>query len=152
VSSFKVISTSEPLYPGTKSLALDTSGDLALTGGADGIAGIYSVSQQQLLRPLKATDGAINDVAWAATSAVTASSSGVVRVWNEQGNDSIAMIAHAGDVVALAVHPSKSILASVGADKSWVLYDLEAGKSVVQVYDPSSMFYPSPRFRTYSGN
>ncbi|KAA8904814.1 WD40-repeat-containing domain protein [Sphaerosporella brunnea] len=146
VSSFKVVSTSEPLYPGTKALALDASGDLALAGGADGIAGVYSVSQQQLLRPLKASDGAINDVAWAGKSAVTASSSGVVRVWNEQGNDSISVTAHAGDVVAVAVHPAKSIVASAGADKSWVLCDIEARKSVVQVYDPSkfttAQFHP----------
>ncbi|KAA8899762.1 WD40-repeat-containing domain protein [Sphaerosporella brunnea] len=167
VSSFEVVSTSAPLFRGTKALALDASGRVALIGGANGIAGIYTVSyrkylrtsktsdgspriygvsQQQLLQPLNASDGAINDVAWAGKSAVTASSSGVVRVWNEQGTDSISMTAHAGDVVAIAVHPAKSIVASAGADKSWVLCDIEARKSVVQVYDPSkftaAQFHP----------
>jgi pre-mRNA-processing factor 19 len=131
--------TSEPLYPGTKALALDATGDLALVGGAEGIAGVYSISQQQLLTPLKSQDGALNDVAWAGKHALTASSSGIVRVWNEQGNDSTAIAAHAGEVVALAMHPSKSMVASAGADKSWVLHDIDAAKSVVQVYDPSSM-------------
>lgn len=144
MSQFKTTFTSEPLYPGTKAIALDPSGDLALVGGADGIAGVYSLSQQQLLHPLKAQDGAINDVAWAGKSAVTASASGVVRVWNEKGSDSIEVAAHAGDVVALAVHPSKSIVASAGADKSWVLTDIGAGKSVVQVYDQSSTSLPPP--------
>jgi pre-mRNA-processing factor 19 len=87
---------------------------------------------------LNSSDGAINDVAWAGSNAVTGSSSGVVRVWNQSGSDSTAMTAHAGAVVALAVHPSKSVVASAGADKSWALYDTEAGKSVVQVYDQSS--------------
>ncbi|KAF8243234.1 cell cycle control protein [Wilcoxina mikolae CBS 423.85] len=139
VSSFKNTLTSKPLYPGTKALALDATGDLALVGGADGIAGVYSVSQQQLLNPLKSQDGALNDVTWAGKNAVTASSSGVVRVWNEQCSDSTAITAHAGEVIALAMHPSKSIVASAGADKSWVLYDIDAVKSVVQVYDPSKL-------------
>lgn len=138
VSQFTVTFASEPLYPGSKALALEASGDLALVGGADGIAGVYSLSQQQPLHPLKAQDGAINDVAWAGKSAVTASASGTVRVWNEGGSDSIAVSAHAGDVVALAVHPSKSIVASAGADKSWVLTDIGAGKPVVKVYGQSS--------------
>ncbi|KAI5812116.1 WD40-repeat-containing domain protein [Pyronema omphalodes] len=137
ISSFSVTSTSDALYPGAKSISLDVSGDLALLGGSDGNAGIYSISQQQVITELNSSDGAINDVAWAGSNAVTGSSSGVVKVWNQSGSDSTAMTAHAGPVVALAVHPSKSVVASAGADKSWALYDIEAGKSVVQVYDQS---------------
>jgi pre-mRNA-processing factor 19 len=139
VSSFTSILTTEPFYPGTKSLALDSTGELALFGGVDGIAGVYSIPQKQLLDPLKAEDGAINDVAWAGKKSITATSSGVVRIWSEDSSESTAISTHAGDVVALAVHPSESLFASAGADKSWVLYDLETTKSVAQVYDKNSM-------------
>jgi len=141
VSSFTAIITSEQLYPGTKSLALDASGDLVLVGGSDGIAGTYSIASQQLSKVLKATDGAINDVAWAGNRAATASSSGVVRLWNEEGTDSNAFSTHAGAANSLAAHPSGSILASVGADKSWVLYDLDAVKPITQVYNQSKFTY-----------
>jgi pre-mRNA-processing factor 19 len=144
VSSFITTITSEQLYPDTKSLALDASGDLVLVGGSDGIAGTYSIARQQLSKVLKATDGAINDVAWAGSRPATASSSGVVRLWSEEGTDSNAFTAHAGAATSLAVHPSGSILASVGADKSWVLYDLDAIKPITQVYNQSSIYPVHP--------
>ncbi|TGZ82975.1 putative cell cycle control protein [Ascodesmis nigricans] len=136
ISTFKPVSTSEPLYPGAKSLALDATGDLALLGGADGITGVYSLSQQQVLNPLKGDDGAITDVAWAGKRAITASAGGVVRIWDS--GESQAMKTHAGSVTAIAVHPSGSLLGSVGIDKSYVLSDLVSAKSVTQVYDDHS--------------
>lgn len=151
VSAFKTTGASEGLFAGTKALALDASGDLALLGGADGAAGVYSVSQQEVLRSLKAQDGAINDVAWAGRSAVTASSEGVVRVWNESGSASAELKAHAGEVLALAAHPSETLLASVGSDKSWVLYDLEKEKAVVQIYDNNSTVPDSPAYSVLTG-
>lgn len=119
---------------------MDETGDLALVGGADGIAGIYSVSEQRLVKTLKSDDGTVNGVDWVGRQAATASSSGVVRLWSAQDNASTAMRGHAGEAVALSVHPCQSLLASVGVDKSWVLYDLEVAKSVVQIYNPNSMF------------
>lgn len=89
------------------------------------------------MTPLKGDDGAVVDALWAGKCPITGTASGVVRVWDEQGNSSTAISTHAGEVTALAIHPCGDILGSVGADKSWVLYDLEAGKSVVQVYGES---------------
>lgn len=137
VSSFSSISTSEPLYPGCSSIDLDASGELALLGGADGVAGIYSISQQSLLKALKSDDGAIVDALWAGKRPITGTVSGVVRIWDESGSSSTTISAHAGEVTALAMHPRGDILGSVGADKSWVLYDLETAKSVVQIYGES---------------
>ena len=142
VSLFVPTWTSEPLCLGAKTLSVDETGDLALVGGADGIAGIYSISEQRLVKTLKSDDGAVNGVDWVGRQAATASSSGVVRLWSGQDNASTAMKGgHAGEAVALSVHPCQSLLASAGADKSWVLYDLEVAKSVVQIYNPNSMFY-----------
>ncbi|KAH8153507.1 uncharacterized protein LAJ45_02320 [Morchella importuna] len=157
VSGFSTLFVSEPLYPGCNSIDLDVSGELALLGGSDGVAGIYSIPQQSLLSPLKSDDGAVVDALWAGNKAITGHSSGVVRVWDEAGNGSTTMRTHAGEVKALALHPSERILGSVGADKSWVLYDIEAGKKVVQIYGESELtsahFHPDGRlFATGTGN
>ncbi|KAL7266932.1 hypothetical protein RUND412_010502 [Rhizina undulata] len=134
ISTYKEIFTSDPLYPGATSLSLDPTGELVLLGGKDGVAGIYSLSQQVLVVALKADDGAVTDVAWAGKRAVTAYANGTVKIWNEKGDDSVAVRSHAGEVRAISLHPCGELLASVGVDKSWVLYDLEAGKAVAQVY------------------
>lgn len=139
VSSFVTSWTSEPLCPGTRALAVDETGDLALVGGVDGLASICSVSEQRPAMTLRSEDGALNGVDWAGRRAITASSSGAVRLWSEAGDASTAMKDHAGAAIALSVHPCQSLLASAGADKSWVLYDLEVARSVIQIYNPHSM-------------
>lgn len=134
IAQFDTAQVSEELYPGGRAISLDSTGDLALIGGIDGVAGIYSISQNILVTALKADDGAITDVIWAGTRPVTASASGSVRLWDDQGESSSKIGSHSGEVTGLALHPSGEILASVGVDKSWVTYDLETGKAVSQVY------------------
>jgi pre-mRNA-processing factor 19 len=142
VSSFETISTSEPLFEGANSLDIDVSGEFALVGGSNGLAGVYSIPQQKLLTPLEANDGSIVDVVWAGQRPVTGSASGILRIWNGKGSDSTSVRAHSGGLRALALHPRDDILGSVGEDKSWVIYDLEAAKAVVQVYGESGIFLP----------
>ncbi|KAI5811029.1 WD40-repeat-containing domain protein [Peziza echinospora] len=139
VSSFNTIHASEALYPGGKSIALDPSGELALFGGADGVAGIFSIAQNELITPLKSDDGAITDVAWFGTRPITAHASGSVRLWDEKGTSSEKIGSHAGEVTAITLHPCGDLLSSVGVDKSWVTYDLNTGKVVAQVYTESEL-------------
>ena len=134
VGAFQTTFTSDAVVAGAKALKLSESGDHALVGGADGAA-VYLLAGKQVVTTLKADDGAVNDVLFAGTRAITGSANGVVRVWAEEGTDSSATTAHAGAVTAIDLHPSKSLLASVGVDKSWILYDLETTKSVIQLYD-----------------
>lgn len=68
---------------------------------------------------------------------MVASASGAVRVWDEKGSSCTKIGSHAGEVTAIAMHPSGDLLASVGVDKSWVTYDLSSGKAVCQVYTES---------------
>lgn len=140
VSTFTVLSASEPLFSGCTSIDLDASGSFALLGGSDGNAGIYSIPEQSILTPLNGGDGgAIVDALWVGKKPITASASGVIRIWDEAGSGSAAINTHAGGVTALALHPRDDILGSVGADKSWVLHDLDTAKSVVQVYGESEL-------------
>lgn len=130
--------SSEPLYPGGKSLSVDSTGDLALIGGVDGIAGIYSISKQQIVQTLK-VDGPVTDAAFAGATAVVASATGSVKVF-DNGSEIASFASHAGEVTAVAVHPTGDIIGSVGVDKSYVLYDLVTSSVVAQIYGNASEF------------
>ncbi|KAF3930567.1 hypothetical protein ABW19_dt0203462 [Dactylella cylindrospora] len=139
IESFKSLSSSDPLYPGGNSISLDDSQNLVLVGGVDGVSGVYSLAEETLSRVLPSQDGAITDTTWWGAQPVTASASGVVRVWDESGNGSATFQKHAGKVSGITLHPSGSLLGSVGVDKSYVLYDLSASKAVSQVYTDSAL-------------
>ncbi|KAI9842159.1 MAG: hypothetical protein M1837_007446 [Sclerophora amabilis] len=138
IGSFSVTQTSEALYPGSKSIAIDPSGDLALIGGSDGIAGVYSFSQQQILHALKGSNGAVTDVLWWGNKAVFATAGGAVNIF-DNGSNVATFTAHAGGVSAIAMHPSGEILASVGVDKSYVFYDLSNLKPITQVFSDTEL-------------
>lgn len=125
--------TSMALYPGGKSLALDSTGDLVLLGGGDGSAGIHSISQNRLVHALEGAHGQITDTLWWGKRAILSTASGEVLIF-EDGSEAARFESHAGSVTALALHPSGEILASVGVDKSYVLYDLPAEKPISQIH------------------
>lgn len=133
IESYDVISTSEPLYPGSSSIAVDESGERAIVGGSDGIAGVYSLSDNKVLAVLKVGGGAVTDAVWYGDKPVISTSSGAIKVF-EDGQEVVSFKPHAGAVNALAMHPSGEILASAGADKSFVFYDIVGSKPVTQVY------------------
>ena len=138
VSTIKPRGSSEPLYPGGKFLSIDESGDLALVGGSDGIAGVYSMPQNRILQPLKGGGGSITGGVWAGAKAVISTSAGRVKIF--QGQEEVASFGtHAGNVSAMALHPSGDMVASVGVDKSYVLYDLTTSTVGTQVYSNSGM-------------
>jgi pre-mRNA-processing factor 19 len=132
VESFDVTATTDPLYPGSSAVAVDQSGDLALFGGADGVAGVYSVSQQKLVYALK-VGSLVTDTLWWESRAVVSTASGAVKVF-ENGDEVAQLGSHAGAATSIALHPSEAILASAGADKRFIFYDLATYKVVSQVY------------------
>lgn len=136
LQAFDTKHTSESLYPGSQSLAIDETGDLVLLGGVDGVAGVYSLSQGQLVQTLKCGGGAVVDGLWYGTKPVVALSTGSVKVF-DGGNQVASFDQHAGAVSALALHPCGDILASVGVDKSYILYDLESLKPITQIFSDS---------------
>jgi pre-mRNA-processing factor 19 len=136
IEKFGVASTSEVLYPGLTSLAVNEAGQLIIVGGKDGVAGVYSISDNKLQQSYKA-GGVITDAVWYGSQPIVSSSSGNVKIF---GSDETTFTSHAGSANALALHPSGDILASVGIDKSFVFYDLPGGRAVNQVYTDSGMF------------
>ncbi|KAI7976814.1 hypothetical protein EIK77_010045 [Talaromyces pinophilus] len=132
IQSYKPTASSEPLYPGGKSLSVDSTGDLALIGGVDGVAGVYSISKQQIVQTLK-VGAPVTDAVFAGSTAVVASASGSVKFF-DNGAETASFDSHAGEATAVVVHPAGDIVASVGVDKSYVLYDLATSSVVTQIY------------------
>jgi pre-mRNA-processing factor 19 len=151
ISSYNPAVASEPLYPGGSVLAVHETGDVVLVGGSDGVAGIYSLSENKLVSSLKAGPGAVTGGVWAGSRAIVSTSAGGVKVF-ESGQEVASFSVHAGSANAVALHPSGSILASVGEDKTYILYDLESNKVLTQVESDSGKFWlPSEREATNIG-
>lgn len=132
ISAYQPTETSQSLYPGSKILAVNSSGELALIGGVDGVVGVYSLSEKSVTHTIQA-DGPVTDAIWASEKPVLASSTGSVKVF-ENGNEVASFKLHSGAATALAVHATGDIVASVGTDKSYVLYDLAAKSVITQIF------------------
>ena len=145
ISSYQPSTASDPLCPTTKTLSLNSSGDLALVGGVEGVVNVYSLSQGRVVETLKA-GGPVTSAVWAGDKAVVASSTGSVKAF-QKGADLASFNSHAGEVTALAVHATGDIVASVGVDKSYVLYDLSTNSVIAQVFSDACMFSPWTRER-----
>ena len=135
IQSFAPLHKSKSLYTGARTVSLDASGDLALLGGSDGSAGVFSISQNKLVQEFSA-GSSVTDTLWAASKAIVGTSAGTVKVF-ENGTEVSSFSGHAGEVTGLALHASGEILASVGVDKSYILYDLSASTQVLQIYTDS---------------
>lgn len=136
IGKFNIATASKPLYPGASALAVDEAGKLVIVGGSDGAAGVYSIANNKVQKSLKA-GASVTDAVWYGSQPVISTSSGTVKVF---GDEEITFTSHAGSANGLALHPSGEILASVGIDKSFVFYDLQAGKAVTQIYTNSGIF------------
>lgn len=102
------------------------------------MVGVYSVSQGQVVQTLKCGGGSVTDAVWCGNKPVVALSTGAVKVF-DNGAEAASFDRHAGAVSAVALHPCGDILASVGVDKSYVLYDLQSLQTISQVSTDSGM-------------
>lgn len=150
VGTLSAAYTSMALHPGGKSLALDASGDLVLVGGADGSAGIHSISQNKQLHALEGAKGQITDTVWWDSRVIISTSSGQILIF-EDGSRMASLGVHAGSTTAMALHPSGEILGSVGEDRSFAFYDLSTLKPVMHVHGESGRFYHSRSSKTSIG-
>lgn len=141
VQSFIPLQSTKSTYGGSRSVALDDSGELALFGSSDGTAGVFAIQQNKLVQEFP-VDGSVTDALWAGSKAVLGTSTGTVNIF-ENGVEVSSFTGHAGEVAALALHPSGEILASVGVDKSYIFYDLTSSVQTLQVSTDSgkTIFY-----------
>ncbi|KAL4901656.1 hypothetical protein BDW74DRAFT_71942 [Aspergillus multicolor] len=137
ISAYKPTDTTDALYPGGKALSVNASGDAVLVEIAEGAVGVFSLSQKQVIHTLQ-TNGPVTDAIWAGEKAVVASSTGSVKVF-ESGNEISSFNSHAGAATGLALHATGDIVASVGEDKSYVLYDLASNAVIMQNFSNASL-------------
>lgn len=136
VSSFGVTTenSSEIEQPTT----LSVEEDYAAVGGPSGNVAIYSIEADKVERSLPVGEP-VTDSIWKDSRVVFATAKGSVKVY-ESGNEVAAFSDHAGPATGLAMHPSGEILASVGADKSFVFYDLVGLKRATRVFSNSCRY------------
>jgi pre-mRNA-processing factor 19 len=113
---------------------------LALFEGPEGSAVVYSISKKEAVHTLKFGKGHITDAVWWETRPIISTSTGAVKIFD--GAKEIGSFAvHAGSATGLTLHPTGDLLASVGSDKSYVVYDLESMAQVTRVFTDSGMLF-----------
>jgi pre-mRNA-processing factor 19 len=141
IQSFEATDLPEAELPGSRALAVDKSGDLALFGGLDGVAIVYSTSKKAVMHTIKCGPGSITHALWWDSKPVVALSTGAVKLY-ENGSQIGEFNVHAGAATGLSLHPSGELLASVGSDKSYVIYDLASMSQVTRVFSDSGTLNP----------
>ena len=141
------------LPPSSRALALDQTGNYAFLGGTDGSACIYSFPKQETVRMFDVGDSAINDLisleSGSGLRCAAASADGSVRIFENDTNiDEYS--AHFGNVSALSAHPAGELIASVGEDKSFVMYSIIQKKVLSQVYTDSGKITNARHLRCVS--
>jgi pre-mRNA-processing factor 19 len=99
---------------------------------------VYSISKQQKVQTIKLGSGSVTSALWWESRPIIALSTGAVKVY-DNGEEIAHFTVHAGAANALSLHPSGEILASVGSDKSYVIYDLISLTQVTRVFTNSGM-------------
>jgi pre-mRNA-processing factor 19 len=130
---------------GVSALDVSADGNLILTGGNDKIVQIYDRTTSKAVATLKGHTKKVNHVSFreqegSKSVAVSAGADGKVQIFGEdEGKWSSAhkIAASKQEITGLALHPTKSYVASSSADSTCALYDLESG-SIVQTYEPLS--------------
>nr|OQO23804.1 hypothetical protein B0A51_08162 [Rachicladosporium sp. CCFEE 5018] len=138
IATYEVKETIESSFTGAKALAVDFSGDFFLCGDSDGGMGIYDLKNGSFSTKSNLGAGAVLDGTWVRDKTAVATSSGAV-VLALEGSAEQKWHQHAGAATAVAAHPCGDILASVGVDKSYVLYDVQRGSVLTQVYTDSEL-------------
>ena len=139
VATYDVKSTVDTQFTGAKTLAVDETGESFLCGDSDGTIAVYDLNSAAFTTRSNIGAGAITHGAWANDKAVVSTSSGAVVV-TQEGNTTARFHQHAGAATAVAAHPCGDLLASVGIDKSYVLYDLQSSKVLTQTFAESGRF------------
>ncbi|KAI1150739.1 WD40-repeat-containing domain protein [Nemania diffusa] len=135
ISTFAVeASNSLPIAQPT---TLASDGGYSAIGGLGGEVAIYSVEADKLERSFTVGEP-VTDSIWEGPRLFFSTAKGSVKVF-ESGNEIASFADHAGPATALAMHPSKAILASVGVDKSFVFYDLENLQRATRVYTNAAL-------------
>lgn len=135
ISSFSQLSAGKvELQP--SSLALDgDAGDNAAIGSVQGDVAVYSLKEGKTERTLHIGEHVTGSI-WTDNKVIFSTLKGSVKVFAD-GSEVASFKEHAGPVTAISLHPGRDIVASVGLDKSFVFYSLNALARVSRMYTDS---------------
>ncbi|EGE04355.1 cell cycle control protein, partial [Trichophyton equinum CBS 127.97] len=136
IQEFKPSSPSEPLYPGGHSISLNSSGELALVGGTDGVAGVYSLPEKRVIF----TDAALSCVKFHPDGHLLAAggTDGQIKIFDVKTGTSAATFDMSGPIKALYFSENGTWLAAVTKDSSDIsVWDLRKS-AVVKVLETGS--------------
>ncbi|TQS33777.1 hypothetical protein Golomagni_05867, partial [Golovinomyces magnicellulatus] len=135
ISTFDAAATTS--LPIGQITSLDNEGNYAALGGLQGDAAIYSVDADKMERQL-AIGEPVTSTLWTGSKVLFGTSQGAVKVY-ENGSEVASLVEHSGAATSISAHPSGDLVASVGADKSIVIYDLNTLKRVSRAFADSSL-------------
>ncbi|KAI1465188.1 Prp19-domain-containing protein [Daldinia caldariorum] len=135
VASFTVETTNSLPVPQATTVSVEAT--YAAVGGLQGDVAIYSIDSDKVERSLQINEP-VTDSIWDGSRVFLSTSKGSVKVF-ENGSEIASFADHAGPATGLSIHPSKEILASVGADKSFVFYDLTNLSRATRVYTNATL-------------
>jgi len=110
-----------------------STGDFVASGGLDNICSVWNVRGQnptKVTRELQGHDGFLSCCRFLDKSQiVTSSGDHTCKLWDaEKGNELTTFRLHTGDVMFIAVSPSKNTFISCGCDKNIVGWDIRSGR------------------------
>lgn len=126
---------------GIAALAVNPSDpNVVATAGADGSIALFDAGKGKRASLLTGHGKKCTDVAWVASGdgpsvLLSASADKTVKLWNGDKCAATMSGVHSGEVVGISVHPTNAYACSIGADKSWALYDIGAAECLSVVKD-----------------
>jgi len=131
ISMFKPTKSIEAHGTNASFLDVRKSDDVVLVGSRDGGAYVVQASDGLSDAILPKTE-AVTAGHWVGSRCAIGTKNGKVLIV-DNGQELASFKAHSGPVTGIALHPCGDILASVGSDKGYTLYDLERNELLTQV-------------------
>jgi pre-mRNA-processing factor 19 len=142
IATYAPKATVQTKHTGGTALAVHQGGDLVVVGGAGGAVDIFSVAKEQVIESFQVGSGDVTAAVWAGDRAVISTSTGQVTVRDpSSGNELGSFSSHTGAISGLSTNATDDLVASVGVDGTYTIYDLEQMSVATQVPSQNGMSF-----------